>query len=76
LLGTLRASPAFELNPSVKAFYPFAVEDPELFLGFTLGAGISSDLDRWAIRPEIGAVINPGEGGTTWGWTLGFSFRP
>lgn len=76
LLGTWRASPQFELNPSVKAIYPFAAEDPEVFLGFHLGAGISTDLDRWAVRPEVGAVINPGDDGTVLGFTLGFSFRP
>lgn len=76
LLGTWRATPTVELNPSIKAIYPFAVEDPELFLGFHLGAGISTDLDRWAFRPEVGAVINPGDEGTTWGWTVGFSVRP
>lgn len=76
LLGTWRATPGVELNPSVKAIYPFAIEDPELFLGFHLGAGISTDMDRWAFRPEVGAVINPGDEGTTWGWTIGFSFRP
>lgn len=76
LLATWRAAPALEFNPSIKALYPFAIEDPELFLGFHLGAGISTDMDRWAFRPEVGAVINPGDEGTTWGWAVGFSFRP
>lgn len=76
VLATWRAAPTFELNPSIKAIYPFAVDDPELLLGFHLGAALSADLDRWAVRPEIGATINPGEEGTVWGWTLGFSFRP
>ena len=39
-------------------------------------AGISTNLDRWAFRPEVGLVVNPGEDGTTWGWTLGISLRP
>jgi hypothetical protein len=76
LLATLRPSQRFELTPSLKAIYPFASEDPELFLGFHLGAGISTDLDRWAFRPELGLVKNPGEEGTTWGFTVGFSIRP
>lgn len=76
LLATWRAAPTFELNPSIKAIYPFAAEDPELFLGFHLGAALSADLDRWAVRPEVGATVNPGDEGTLWGWTLGFSLRP
>lgn len=76
LLATLRGGPNFELTPSLKAIYPFASEDPELFVGFHLGAGISTNLDRWALRPEVGMVKNPGDEGTTWGLTIGFSIRP
>jgi hypothetical protein len=76
LLASLRAAEGLELNPSVKAIYPFAAEDQTLFLGFHLGAAIGPDLDRWAVRPELGAVINTREAGVTWGWTLGFSYRP
>lgn len=76
LIGTWRASRIFELNPGVKAIYPFAAENPEVFLGFHLGAGISTDLDRWALRPEVGIVVNPGEDGRTLGFTLGVSIRP
>ncbi|NIP83013.1 MAG: hypothetical protein GWM90_28805 [Gemmatimonadetes bacterium] len=76
LLATWRASQSFEVSPSVKGIYPFAAEFPELLLGFHLGAAFSTDLDRWAIRPEFGATINPGDEGTGWGWTLGFSVRP
>jgi hypothetical protein len=76
LLVSWRGSPNFELTPSLKAIYPFASEDPELFLGFHLGAGISTNLDRWALRPEVGIVKNPGDEGTTWGLTIGLSIRP
>lgn len=76
LLATWRGGPNFELTPSLKAIYPFASEDPELFLGFHLGAGISTNLDRWALRPEVGIVTNPGDEGTTWGLTIGLSIRP
>src|SRR5262245_54947668 len=76
LLATWRASQQFELTPSVKAIYPFGADDPELFLGVHLGAGISYDLERWALRPEVGLVKNPGNEGTTWGFTLGVSIRP
>jgi hypothetical protein len=76
LLATWRGGPQFEVTPSIKAIYPFAAEDPELFLGVHLGMGLSSNLERWAFRPEIGLVKNPGEDGTTWGFTLGISIRP
>jgi hypothetical protein len=76
LLATWRGSPQFELTPSIKAIYPFASDNPEVFLGLHLGMGISSDLERWAFRPEVGLVKNPGEDGTTWGLTIGFSVRP
>jgi hypothetical protein len=76
LLATWRGGPNFELTPSLKAIYPFAADDPELFLGFHLGAGISTNFDRWVLRPEVGMVKNPGDEGTTWGLTIGVSIRP
>jgi hypothetical protein len=76
LLATYRAGQTFEITPSAKAIYPFAAQDPQLFLGFHLGAGISTDLDVWALRPEVGLVVNPGDEGVSWGWTLGISVRP
>lgn len=76
LMATARPEPNVEITPSLKAIYPFAAQNPELYLGFGLGAGISTDLEEWAFRPEVGLVVNPGESGVTWGWTLGFSIRP
>lgn len=76
LLGTYRTGPTFEVTPSVKGIYPFTAEDPELFVGLHLGAGLSTDLDVWAIRPEVGIVVNPGDEGVTWGWAVGFTVRP
>ena len=76
LLVNAIATPTFELTPSVKLLVPFAGADPDVFVGFHLGAAISTDLGRWALRPEIGAVRDPGEDGTVWGGSLGVSFRP
>jgi hypothetical protein len=76
LLATWRASPQFELTPSIKAFYPFVMEDPEWFVGVHFGAGISTDLERWAFRPDVGLVKNLDADGTTWGFTIGVSIRP
>lgn len=76
LLATMEPSPGITLTPSVKGIYPFAVEDPELLLGFHLGVGIETLEGRLVIRPEAGYVINPGEDGSNWGWTVGASVRP
>lgn len=42
-------------------------------LAFTVGLGVSPDLSRWAFRPEVGMLINPGEEGSFWHFSLGFS---
>ncbi|MCY3807999.1 MAG: hypothetical protein OXG58_00925 [Gemmatimonadetes bacterium] len=47
---------------------------PDDFVGVNLGLGLSSDRDRWVIRPEVGFLKDPGEEGTLWQWSLGFSF--
>ena len=66
----------FELVPSIKAFVPVSGSDRDVFVGLHLGAGISNDLSRWALRPEVGVVRNPGEKGTTFGFSLGVGIRP
>lgn len=76
VLLTFEPSPGIEINPSAKAIYPFAIEDPELLLGFNLGLGFTVADGRLVLRPEGGLVINPGDEGTVWGWTLGASLRP
>lgn len=76
LLATYREGRTFEIIPSMKGIFPFTAEDRQLFLGFHLGAGFSTDLDVWAFRPEVGTVVNLGDGGVTWGWTVGISVRP
>ncbi len=43
----------------------------EYTMGFTLGAGISTDLSKWAIRPEVGYTFDPGESGHLWHFGLG-----
>jgi hypothetical protein len=35
----------------------------DFYLGFSAGAGLSSNLDKWAIRPEVGYLIKPGDTG-------------
>lgn len=76
LLFTFDASPELEINPSAKVIFPFAVDDPEVMLGFHLGLGWTPEGVPIMVRPEAGMVINPGQDGRAWGLTLGFSFRP
>jgi hypothetical protein len=68
--GTL--SPHVELTVSGKAILWF---DRELddYLAFNLGAGISKDLSEWAIRPEAGVLVNPGDDGAFWHLSIGFT---
>jgi len=51
-------------------------EDAEndFLLGFNLGGGFSSNLDKWAIRPEIGYLFKPGEGIGFWNMGVGVQF--
>jgi hypothetical protein len=74
LLFTLPVNRYFEINPSAKLLIPFQ-EDSDTLVAFNLGAGISSDLEKWAIRPEIGFLFNPGEEGYYFHLSLGFSLN-
>ena len=73
LLVTLPLSERFELNPSAKAQIWLNADEADNLLAFNLGAGISRDLSRWAIRPEVGLLVNPGEDGAYLHLGLGFS---
>lgn len=47
----------FDISFASKVDYLFEVDDDSesnTFFGMTLGAGFSTDLSKWAIRPEIG----------------------
>jgi hypothetical protein len=48
--------------------------DDEFFLGFNMGAGVSTNLDRWAIRPEVGYLIQPFQGNYAWSYGIGLQF--
>jgi hypothetical protein len=45
--------------------------DNDFLLGFSGGAGFSSNLDKWAIRPEVGYLFKPGETGGFWNMGIG-----
>ena len=73
LLFTVPVTPQFEINPSGKALIPIGNPDLDVLVAFNLGLGISSDLNRWALRPEVGYLFNPGEDGHYFHWSLGVS---
>jgi len=64
-----------EFVSSVKYILRFA-EDQDDLLAFNIGLGLSPDLERYAIRPEGGLLINPGEDDFYWHWSLGLSIFP
>jgi len=72
-LFTLPVSPQFEVTASGKAIL-WKDRDIDDLLAFNLGAGLSNDLDRWAIRPEAGILVNPGEDGRFWHLSMGFTY--
>ena len=58
---TIPSGRSFETNLSGKALIP--VTGGSTGFAANLGFGISSDLDRWALRPEVGVLTYPeGEG--------------
>jgi hypothetical protein len=75
LLFTLPIGNSFEFNPSAKMLIPLS-GDGDILLAFNLGAGISTDLRKWAARPEIGFLIDPGEEGHFTQFSVGLTFYP
>ena len=65
-----------ELNTSAKALIPLQ-RDQDTLLAFNVGFGLSSNLDRWAIRPEIGFLYNPNSAskGHYMHLSIGFTYR-
>jgi hypothetical protein len=72
-LFTIPVSSQVEINPSAKAQIWLNNDETDDLLAFNIGLGLGPDLDRWAIRPEVGMLIDPGEEGRFWHFSLGFS---
>ena len=75
IIVTTTHSKVLEFNVSVKYILTFA-EDQDDLLAFNLGLGLSPDLSRYVIRPEAGLLLNPGEDGYYWHWSIGLSRYP
>lgn len=70
VLFTLPVGQYIEINPSVKG-----VIGDDFYMAFNLGLGLSSDFNRYAIRPEYGMLFNPGEKGHLGQFSIGLSFK-
>jgi len=74
-LFTLPVGNSFEFNPSTKMLIPIS-GDGDVLLAFNLGAGISANLKKWVVRPEVGFLINPGEEGRFTHLSIGLTIYP
>lgn len=70
---TLPASKELELNTSGKLIFDLDDLDNDVLVAFNFGFGISGDLDKYAIRPEIGFLLNPGEEGYFFHFSIAFT---
>ena len=73
LLYTYPFNSKFEITGSGKGIV-WVDRDGDDLLAFNLGAGISKDLTKWAIRPEGGFLISPGEDRRAWHLSVGFTY--
>ena len=74
-LFTVPVTDNIEFNPSAKWLIPFN-RDQENLVALNFGAGLSTDIDRWVVRPEIGLLYNPGNSGHYTHYSIGFTFYP
>jgi hypothetical protein len=58
-----------EVNPPAKG-----IIGEEFYVAFNLGLGVSSDFNKWALRPEYDMLFNPGEEGHFGQFSIGLSF--
>ena len=60
LLMTLPIAKFLEINPSAKMMIPLSSGDDlaQTLYAFNLGLALSSDVRKWAIRPEVGLCTN------------------
>lgn len=72
LLATFPVAKFLEINPSAKVMIPFDNDAFDTLYAFNLGLAISSDVTKWAIRPEVGICTNF-EGGHFLQFSIGVS---
>jgi hypothetical protein len=57
------------------SLYFFKGEKPLGLLGLNLDLGFSSNLEKWAVRPEAGLVFHPKDDGFCWNLGIGLTYR-
>jgi len=72
LLATVPVGKYLEINPSAKIMIPFSSDAFDTLYAFNLGLAISSDVSKWAIRPEVG-ICTSFEGGSFLQFSVGLS---
>jgi hypothetical protein len=70
---TVPVNQVFEVNLSPR-FLIFFEDNADNLIALNAGIGLSQDLSRWAIRPELGWLFNPGEEGHFFSMSVGLSF--
>jgi len=76
LLTTVPIEPGrVEMDAAFKVLLFFAEENQEL-IAFNVGPRLSSNLDRWAIQPELGFLFNPDADGYFFEFGIGFMVSP
>ncbi len=63
-----------DINSSVKYLVPLQAESQDNLLAFNFGLALSNNLNRWAIRPEYGILMNPTGDGYFNHLSLGISY--
>ena len=72
LLYTIPVNDGFEINTSGKA-QVWLNNDADNLLAFNLGLGVVPGGSDWKVRPEVGVLVNPGEDGSFWHFSVGLS---
>jgi hypothetical protein len=75
LLLTGQVHPSVEINWSAKYLVPFSEQAGDNLLAFNLGLGLGPASGRWAVRPEFGWLIDPGDEGHFTQFSIGLSWR-
>jgi len=75
LLATSRVNRQVEVTGSTKYYLWLNNSNESKLFAWNLGLGLSSDLDRWAIRPEFGFLHDIKDSGHNTQFSLGLTIR-
>jgi hypothetical protein len=72
LLATFPFGDFLEFNPSTKVMIPFR-DNQEIRFALNFGVGLSTNLNKWSIRPEYGFLFQPGASGNFQHFSIGLT---